>query len=100
MGTDPAAFFPAGLCRVPPPDTRRSSSLGILRSVKPAVRAAGSFAFPVSLLAAASWEQLGSRQEKDKIRRGEKSLRGAVYYLTLSFSYTKWDSLARRFNLV
>lgn len=65
-----------------------------------AVRVAGQFAFLVSLLAAASWEQLGSRREKDKIRKGEKSLRGSVYYLTLSFSYTEWDSLAQRFNLV
>lgn len=68
--------------------------------MEPAVQAAGSFAFSVPLLAAASWEQLGSRREKDKIRKREKSPRGAVYYLALSFSYTKWDSLAQRFNLV
>lgn len=54
----------------------------------------------LSLPAAASWEHLGSRREKDEIRTAKKSPRGAVFYLTLAFSYTTWDSPAQRFNLV
>jgi len=103
-GTDPAAFLPAGLCRVPPPDAgasgRSSGSRGDSAEREAGGAGAGSFAFPASLLAAAGWEPLGSRREKDRISEGEKSLRGAVYYLTLSFSYTERDLLAQRFNLV
>lgn len=54
-----------------------------------------SFAFPVSLRAAASWEQLGSRLEENKIRKREKAARGAACYLTLSLSYPIGTRLLR-----
>lgn len=92
MGTDPAALALQGSTESLHPGQPGEGCAGCAGS--------GSFASPVSLLAAASWEWLGTRRGKDEIRKGEKPPRGAAYYLTLSFPQAKRDSLAQRFNLV